>query len=112
MAKNTTPIAELRIPSGSEIYDALMGQIEPELVTSNLDTLDEKYVGETPEARKERYARYDAAYAAYDEAFESWVTELKTSVTQYRRDVLRAAEQESRASEDAQLSSLESQFVS
>ncbi len=50
------------------LYDMLMQHIEPELCSTQLITLDERYVGETPEQHDERMNRYEFAYAIFDEA--------------------------------------------
>lgn len=98
------------LPRGEDIYDALMGRIEPDLLTTNIPHLDEKYAGETTEEKAARYKRYEAAYAAYDAAFQQWIAELHVRAGGYRRDALRSAEQKDRQQEAAALSSLESQL--
>lgn len=98
----------IRVPSGPEIYDRIMGQIEPELLSRNLPLLKEKYKGETPEQKAEREQRYAAAYAAFDAAFSKWVIDVNAAVAAYRRSVLRDAEEKSQSKEVNELSQLES----
>lgn len=80
------------LPVGQDvtIYDMLMQPIEPELTTTGLQTLTEKYRDEQPEDTKKRRARYRAAFRAYDTAFAAW------SATMAKK--LRASERIARAS--------------
>lgn len=97
----------LIFPTGQEVYDALMNSIEPELLSANLDHLDDAYASETEDARRARYERYAAAFAQYDEAFASWTEELNETVRTYRKTAFRSAEAESRTQEEETLSVLE-----
>ena len=67
-----TTTQDIVFPSGTEVYDGLMVDIEPELLSANIPHLDEPYVGESEEDRKKRYDRYTEAFAKYDEAFAKW----------------------------------------
>lgn len=58
---------------GQEIYDAIMGVIEPELTTSQLPLLEEKHAGETLSQKSKRMAWYTKAFAIFDEAFGMYV---------------------------------------
>ena len=106
----TAGASPIRVPPGNDIYDALMGPIERDLLTVNIPLLDEKYKGETPEQKAARYQRYQDAYAKYDQAFETWITQFRGTVEGYRRQAFEAAEQEDRAKEANTLSNLESQL--
>lgn len=57
------------------LYDTLMGQIEPDLMIANIDTLDEKYAGESEDHRKMRAAAYELAFLLYDDCLSEldWV---------------------------------------
>jgi Fe2+ transport system protein B len=107
---NTLTVADLKVPSGAQIYNSLMSAIEPELLTEVIPTLDEKYKGETAEENVARMARYKAAYEKYDAAFQEWVTSLHAAVTAYRHDALKAAEDDDRKTEADVLSTLESKI--
>lgn len=100
----------ITIPTGQEIYDYLMAKIEPELVTSAIPTLDEKYKGETPEEKTERKQRYKVSFEKYHKAFDEWLAELKAKVDEARKNVLRAAEKETRGEEVKLLEELEMSF--
>lgn len=102
----------LFFPTGAEVYDALMAGIEPDLVSTTIPTLDEKYAEETEEQKKSRYERYSAAFAAYDEAYAKWEQEMRGIVKDYRKNALQSAEADSRSADETMLTTLESQFSS
>lgn len=112
MAQTDTSTSGVRIPSGTEIYDALMGKIEPDLLTASIPLLEKKYSEESTEARAERYKRYEDAYKAYDKAFADWNKKLHELLHTYRRSALASAEAEVKVKEDSTLSNLESQINS
>jgi len=63
--------------SPEAMYDALMAQIEPDLMLSNLPTLTNKYAGETEDERKLREAKYQLAFLLFDDCMTelNWVFE-------------------------------------
>ena len=91
-----------KIPTGQEIFDAIMGHIEPELTTEGLKATVETYKNETLEERKVRKQRYELAFERYEQAYEGYMATLHTQVTRYRRDSFKNAEMEDRQ-EDAGL---------
>lgn len=97
-------------PTGEEVYDKIMGSIEPELVRKNLKTLDAPYKDETEEEKKKRYARYSKAFAKYKVAYKEWITKLQTAVKVYKKTMMKVAEKQAKNEEDAMLSDLESQI--
>ncbi len=104
-------LSSIQIPGGPEIYDALMGKIDPDLLTVNVSHLDEKYAGETPEQKQTRLQRYRTAYEAYDAAFRAWVDQVQGTMNVFRSGALHAAERQDRAALDAPvLATLESQL--
>lgn len=98
------------LPSAQEIYDSLMKDIEPELLTANIASLKEKYAGESDAERKQRMQRYQRAYKAYDKAYVAYIQNLKTSVNGYRKDALRSVEKRSQARDADLLLRLEQSF--
>lgn len=54
--------------SGVSLYDEVMQQIEPDLLSTNKDTIDQPYAGETDEQKKIRYEHYDYAMQMCDDA--------------------------------------------
>lgn len=102
--------AAIRIPTGEEIYNALMVSIEPELTTPSIPLLDEKYKDENAADRTARLERYCAAYEAYDIAYEKWIAEFNQLVNAYRKEAMRSAEVRERKQEVEMMAHIESQF--
>ena len=100
------------MPSGMQIYDALMAKIEPELLHANLESLDAKYKDETPADRSVRYKRYSKAFTAYKKAFKQWTKELNKAVKVYKTALLKAVEVMAKSDQDAALQMLEAQIQS
>lgn len=98
------------VPSGTEIYDAIMRKIEPELIRVNLDKLDAPYKNETEAEHRARYRRYSKAFAAYKKAFSAWSLNLKKAVQSYKRAVLKATEKVAKKDEETAMQSLEEQI--
>lgn len=105
-----TTVAIRKMPSGTDVYNSIMSEIEPDLVDDMIPLLDMKYAGETPAQNAMRLARYRAAYEEYTRRFSGWVAEMNELVTKYRKGALKLEEQESREKESSELLSLESQF--
>ncbi len=75
------------------MYDQIMGEIEPDLLTTQIPLLDEKYKNETPEQKKNRMAAYAQAFKIFDEAFKGMAGEMYGEI-----EKLKHAAQESRTS--------------
>jgi len=110
MTQTSSTIGLPTVPSGVDIYDALMGKIDSELLSVNLPHLDEKYENETPDQRAIRYKRYEQAYAKYDKAYAQWLADFGVLVSSLKRTALRSAEAEDRKAEEAQLKNMESKM--
>ncbi len=80
------------------LYDTIMGQIEPDLTTPQIDHLDEKYKGETEEQRKQRMAAYDKAFEIFEEVFKQVSAQVEKDVhdqqVKAHRELLRKEEAE------------------
>ena len=111
MADSLTPIVEPVLPQGEEFYDALMAQIEPELVTSQLPLVEARYAGESPEEQQARQARYEAAFAEFDRRAAEEIATLDREVHDYRTASQKEAEQMSRQQESADILTLESSIL-
>jgi hypothetical protein len=98
------------VPSGTEIYDALMGGIEPELVSANMALLEEKYKNETAEEKEVRQERYQKAFEAYDKAYKEWISDLSAAVEAKKKDAYKVAEEQTKNADEAVLGDIESQF--
>jgi predicted transcriptional regulator len=104
--------AGLELPSGQDVYDALMSEIEPELTSSQIPLLAKKYAKESASDKAARLKRYNAAYVSYGEAFKKWSDELNQLVIRMKHDAMASAESDDRTLEAADLSRLETSFAS
>ena len=112
MSPSTSSSGSIRIPTGPQIYDALMSKIEPELMRANLGALDAPYKDEAPEARAARYKRYSKAFIAYKKAFKDWSKQLNKAVKAYKTALFKTVETLSQSKQDAALQALELQLQS
>ena len=94
------------------IYDTIMKQIEPELTTSQMPLLEQKYAGETPEQNKARKEKYARAFQAYDEKFRDYRREIEQQAQAYQRSVMAANESLTSGSDKAALTAIESEITS
>jgi hypothetical protein len=97
---------------GDELYDRIMGAIDPELVTSALPTLAATYAAETPEQAAARAARYTAAFAEYERQFQAYGAQWQFQFTQYQRQALASLEHADRTKEEQQLTAVLNQISS
>ncbi len=100
------------IPTGQELYDALMGNIEPELTSQGSLALEQTYQNETPEDREQRLNRYDLAFDRYEQAETEYLAMLQEQVNRYKREASTRAEMDSRESDENVLGSLLQSFQS
>lgn len=107
-ASNVTPP---RIPTGQELFDAIMGYIEPELTTEGVKTLDAKYKNETPDQQLERRKRYARAYEQYEKAYQETMETLHAQINRYSRVSFEQMEQGDRTDEESTLNSLSQAFA-
>lgn len=86
MPKTSPASVPLRVPTGKQVYDALMAKIEPELLADAIPALEEKYKDEAKEARAARYKRYREAFVQYDRTFAAFAAELRKAVDACRAE--------------------------
>ena len=94
-------------PSGQDVYDGVMGGIEPELTTSQLPLLSQKYQNETQDDARIRSERYTKAFAEYDRRYAAFSIELENAVHTYQKVAGDSVEQHSKMQEEQELSNLE-----
>ena len=117
MANPTQTPATGQLPSlptvfeGDALYDHIMGEIEPDLVSSTYKTLDEKYAEEIPEQKAARQDRYDKAFAEYERRFALYVNEWNGQLRTFQTGVIRALEAEDHGKDDAVMTQLENSFA-
>lgn len=95
------------IPTGQELFDSIMGHIEPELTSEGLKTLDQKYANETPEETDERKRRYELAFERYEQAYRGYIETLQAQADRYRRNSFGQVELEHRDREEGLLNRLQ-----
>ena len=105
------PAIAALIPNGNKIYDAIMGKIEPELLSSNLPNVEQQYAAETTEERLVRMQRYQKAFADYDAAYDAWLKDVQKAVQKKRADALQKAELRIQQEDTLQLQNLENTFT-
>ncbi len=74
------------LPSGDQLYDYLMGQIEPDLVSDRIPFTVEAYKTDTEEERKERAIRYQKAFDEYKKRKDEYVKEARKKIAEYERE--------------------------
>lgn len=109
-AQETDGVA-LTSATGQEIYDLLMAGIEPELITSALPYLEEKYKDETPEQAQERAARYEKAFAEYAKQLGDYMAGMKSGLRKVHLGVMSGFESFDRADDEKLLQSLEQSIL-
>lgn len=101
----TAALVPPKILSGKEIYDVLMREIEPELLSDNLPRLKEQSSHDTPEQMRERALRYEKAFAEYDKRFQKYAEDLHAKVVHYRKQALHSVEAQDRSREEISINS-------
>jgi hypothetical protein len=105
------PPAPPAVLGGVELYDTIMGQIEPELLSSNLPFSADKFQDEDLEQRAERARRYQAAFDEYDRRFAQYCDTWNEELHSYKRQAVAYIEAAAQTNDDAQLSSIESSLA-
>ncbi len=96
------------ILDGQVVYDMLMQNIEPDLVTAQLPLLKEKYKDETPEQAKERAERYDKAFVEYDRQYVAYMAKQEQSLASYQHMIMGGMETRMAGDESDALTAIES----
>lgn len=67
------------------LYDTIMSQIEPDLTTSHIPLLKEKYARETDEERVYRFQCYTKAFEIFDEALEKTLQTIDDDMRLFKK---------------------------
>lgn len=110
-AQATTLPQPPRIPTGQEIFDAIMGHIEPELTSAGVQALPGLYKNETPEQKGIRQKRYELAIERYEQAYEGYIATLHAQVKRYASESYRHVELTDRHDEGGFLDQLTHQIL-
>jgi hypothetical protein len=103
-----TPPPVLR---GQELYDLIMGQIEPDLLSVNVDGLAARYVQQTPEERSERAQRYRNAFSEYERRLTEYQRQWDEQLRTYKRLAIAYIEHQAQSGEVTDLQSIESSLL-
>ena len=107
----TVPVADAQNDELSkQLYNAIMADIEPDLLLEHIPLLDELYADETQADHAARVARYEEAYEKFDVALQQFMGEVHEEVRVSRREALKTKELRDRAEEQTTLTHLESAF--
>lgn len=98
--------------TADEIFDAIMGDIEPELTSAQIGTLKEKYKDETEAEKKMRGERYIKAYAEFDKRYAEVHAKLQGKARSFHLEAMRSVESKDKKEEAANLESIESSLTS
>lgn len=93
--------------NGNALYDMIMGEIDPELTSAQVNGLLEKYKDEMPEQRAERAKRYERAFALYNQRFAEYNAYWSRQFNAHKRASIASLEAEHRMHEDVALNTLD-----
>lgn len=89
------------LPTGEQIYNTIMSQIEPDLVTTSGVSTDAPEKAETPAHFTARMERYQKAFALYEKCFNAFVAHLHEESKKARLATRLATEQKLHDEEEA-----------
>ena len=92
------------------LFDLLMGQVEPDLVSTEVDTLDARYANETPEDRKLRGERYAEALRIVDAQMSEILGLWKGEIIEEKRKIVDQLKVQAVAEESQVLSDLDTEI--
>lgn len=82
-------------------YNTFMQAVEPDLLTTALDSLEAKYATETPEQRTQRAHRYNHAYNLFMTAYTHAVQQWQADIEFYRKQAATQAAKQQEATDRA-----------
>lgn len=97
-----------KILSGKDVYNRIMGSIEPELMTESLPTLMAKYANENQTDRDARMERYKKAFVAYEKAYKEFLLTQESGLRTYKGAVMSAVEKRSGGNDNDALENISS----
>ncbi len=90
-----------KIITGEQIYNAIMGEIEPDLVTTSGVSTDVRRRGESKAKWNARMERYRKAFALYEKCFTAYVAHLRDASKKSRAATRIATERKFHDEEEA-----------
>lgn len=96
--------------SGDELYDSIMGSIEPDLLLSNMPQVVLDMEHDSAEAKTERIERYNRAFAEYDRRLKEHKEDWDKAYGQYRRASMESLSGFLNAADAARMTDIERQL--
>lgn len=96
--------------SPQQFYDLIMAEIEPELVSTQVPLLDEKYKDETPQQAAERTERYNRAFEKFQQVASQVMSTMDAQTDAERTRILKKGKKKMKAEEAAEISAIEQSF--
>lgn len=90
-----------------QLYNILMGAIEPDLRTDMIPILDELYLGETEDEYKERMSRYAAAIEQFQKRAAEFAHDFKSAIVSIGDKAMALAKQMQQEVDSEQVKSAE-----
>lgn len=97
-----------QIQDGKEVYDKIMREIESDLCSDAIDTIDEKYPNETKEENAARMERYKKALIKFQEEYEKYRVKRDTEIRSFGKGLMKSVEEHASKDEKDTMSDLES----
>jgi hypothetical protein len=85
--------------SAEQLYDIIMYEIEPELLSTMIPLLPDLYRGESASQHEARMERYRQAFRIFTERFEKLLVLWKGELEKFRKEVFREVEAKVQAEE-------------
>jgi hypothetical protein len=89
------------------LYDQIMGQIEPDLLSEEIPRLAGKYKDETSQEHKERMEAYAKAFKIFDEVFKEMSGGMYAEIEQLKKEAQRGRKSHEQNEKQEQLRSIE-----
>lgn len=107
MSKQTKAKPQVQQWTMQEIYDLLMFDIEPELLSDMIGKLPEIYAGESGERHAERMERYREAFAVFYQRFDMMLTLWKVDLDVFKKEIMNKFKTEALSDEGREISKIQ-----
>ena len=94
------------------IYNVIMEQIEPDLLSDRIPTLPEKYKNESVQEKKTRMHAYAQAFKIFEEVFKEMTDGVYAEIEQLKKEAQQHRATEEQSEKRQQLLSIEEHFDS
>ncbi len=109
--QTTVPAAGMPpIATGEQLYDLIMAEVDPRLMSGNIEATKKMIMEATPEERVKFAQELETSFAAYDalakEEQQAWAEQFHA----YKREVMRGMQMEERSKDEQTMHTIESQI--